>query len=168
MTSNKEHKSLEISSVSKDSETKGEGEEKEESKLPFVSRNFWIRFTPALVVWPVWIYLMCQDGGQWNQVFSNYYAASIAMALGSFVAGSTPLGGGVVAFPVSVLVLGLTSEGEFAHYKLQSTRTTTQSHERKSLKKLERNSNETQSRNLPRRALTHVHLISQSLEMLPY
>ena len=53
---------------------------------------------------------MCQDGGQWNQVFSNYYAASIAMALGSFVAGSTPLGGGVVAFPVSVLVLGLTSE----------------------------------------------------------
>ena len=58
----------------------------------------------------VWLYLMCQDGGQWNQVFSEYYPSSIAMTLGSFVAGSTPLGGGVVAFPVSVLVLGLTSE----------------------------------------------------------
>ena len=29
------------------------------------------------------------------------------MVLGSFIAGATPLGGGVVAFPVSVLVLNL-------------------------------------------------------------
>jgi uncharacterized membrane protein YfcA len=32
---------------------------------------------------------------------------AVAMVLGAFIAGSTPLGGGVVAFPVSVLVLNL-------------------------------------------------------------
>ena len=47
----------------------------------------------------------------WSSVFdaeSRYYAMGIAMIGGSLIAGSTPLGGGVVAFPVAVLVLGLT------------------------------------------------------------
>lgn len=63
-----------------------------------------------MILYPIWLFLMTRDGGQWSNVFSDYYPATIAMALGSFVAGSTPLGGGVVAFPVSVLVLGLDSE----------------------------------------------------------
>ena len=45
----------------------------------------------------------------WANVF-QYWPATCAMVVGSFIAGSTPLGGGVVAFPVTVLVLGFTSE----------------------------------------------------------
>lgn len=43
----------------------------------------------------------------WISVFT-WWPATLAMILGSFVAGSTPLGGGVVAFPISVLVLQFT------------------------------------------------------------
>ena len=43
----------------------------------------------------------------WIPVFT-WWPATLAMILGSFVAGSTPLGGGVVAFPISVLVLQFT------------------------------------------------------------
>ena len=43
----------------------------------------------------------------WIPVFT-WWPATLAMVLGSFVAGSTPLGGGVVAFPISVLVLQFT------------------------------------------------------------
>ncbi len=40
---------------------------------------------------------------------TTYYPLMIAMTLGSMLAGSTPLGGGVVAFPITVLVLNFTS-----------------------------------------------------------
>lgn len=36
--------------------------------------------------------------------------ATLGMVLGSFLAGSTPLGGGVVAFPIAVLVLNFDAE----------------------------------------------------------
>ncbi|KAH8065365.1 membrane transporter protein [Aureococcus anophagefferens] len=35
----------------------------------------------------------------WRAVFSQFWPMSAAMVLGSFIAGSTPLGGGVVGFP---------------------------------------------------------------------
>jgi len=103
---------VEITASSKgdENETAEKWKEKRTTHTPFVFRNVWVRFTPALIVWPIWLFLMCQEGGQWSQVFTDYYPATIAMALGSFVAGSTPLGGGVVAFPVAVLVLDLSSE----------------------------------------------------------
>ena len=40
------------------------------------------------------------------KAIATYYPMMLAMVVGSLVAGSTPLGGGVVAFPVGVLVLG--------------------------------------------------------------
>jgi uncharacterized membrane protein YfcA len=56
----------------------------------------------------------------WAKVFT-FWPASVAMVLGSFIAGSTPLGGGVVAFPVSVLVLEFTpTESRDASLLVQS------------------------------------------------
>jgi hypothetical protein len=50
------------------------------------------------------------DNGSFLTAFENYYVMALAMTVGSFVAGSTPLGGGIVGFPVSVLALGFTPE----------------------------------------------------------
>lgn len=44
----------------------------------------------------------------WFDAFSNYYPMTLAMVVGCFIAGSTPLGGAVTAFPVAVLVLKFT------------------------------------------------------------
>jgi len=65
------------------------------------------RFTPALVVWPMWIYTVSANQA-WSNVF-DFWPIGLAMVLGSFIAGSTPLGGGVVAFPVAVMVLNFSS-----------------------------------------------------------
>ena len=77
--------------------------------IPFMDR-VWVRFTPALVIWPLWLFVVSSGDSQnsFAAVF-QYWPASVAMVLGSFIAGSTPLGGGIVAFPVSVLVLQFTS-----------------------------------------------------------
>jgi uncharacterized membrane protein YfcA len=40
--------------------------------------------------------------------FTKFYPLMLAMIFGSMIAGSTPLGGGVVAFPVTVLILNFT------------------------------------------------------------
>ncbi|KAH8060054.1 sulfite exporter TauE/SafE [Aureococcus anophagefferens] len=59
---------------------------------------------PAACFFPVWLYCMATRK-IWRAVFSQFWPMSAAMVLGSFIAGSTPLGGGVVGFPVAVLVL---------------------------------------------------------------
>lgn len=46
-------------------------------------------------------------GTLWDNFFDENYPMTCAMIAGSLIAGSTPLGGGVVAFPIAVLVLGL-------------------------------------------------------------
>ncbi|MEM1332077.1 MAG: sulfite exporter TauE/SafE family protein [Actinomycetota bacterium] len=46
--------------------------------------------------------------GQWGRVVDNI-AAGVTMVAGSFVAGSTPQGGGAVAFPVLTKVLGVSA-----------------------------------------------------------
>lgn len=46
--------------------------------------------------------------GQWGRVADNL-AAAATMVFGSFVAGSTPQGGGAVAFPVFTKLLGVTA-----------------------------------------------------------
>merc|ERR1719235_2380272 len=66
-----------------------------------------ISFLPALVVWPLWIYCMSSKG-LWLDAFRSYYPMTLAMIVGCFIAGSTPLGGAVTAFPVSVLILKFT------------------------------------------------------------
>ena len=45
-------------------------------------------------------------GGHWETVLANWRIA-LTMAGGSYVAGSTPMGGGTVAFPVLVLLMDL-------------------------------------------------------------
>lgn len=86
------------------------------------------RFVPAAAVCMVWLYLVTYSHGPldahvyaaahnrsfaaaplgtvWDELFSEYYPMTLAMVAGSLIAGSTPLGGGVVAFPVAVLVIG--------------------------------------------------------------
>lgn len=93
-------------------ETRADGDHNERNggdrNSKFLRRHLtWIKFAPALLVWPIWIYIMLQHN-LWKSVFSTYWPMTLAMIAGSFVAGSTPLGGGVVAFPVAVLVLQFT------------------------------------------------------------
>ena len=83
------------------------------------------RFVPALATCMVWFYLVSYShgpldvhvytaehnvstatgplGSLWDELFKDYYPMTLAMIPGSLIAGSTPLGGGVVAFPVAVL-----------------------------------------------------------------
>ncbi|MFG0274970.1 MAG: sulfite exporter TauE/SafE family protein, partial [Phycisphaerales bacterium] len=48
-------------------------------------------------------------GRHWGAVLDHWETA-LAMALGSYVAGSTPMGGGTIGFPVLVLILGEPAE----------------------------------------------------------
>merc|ERR1719491_1141827 len=64
-------------------------------------------FLPGIVCLPLWAYLMTLTG-VWVEAFSAFYPMSMAMVLGCLIAGSTPLGGAVVAFPVAVLVIQFT------------------------------------------------------------
>jgi uncharacterized membrane protein YfcA len=65
----------------------------------------WHRIIPAMLLIPAWAYVLVSKS-LFFDAFSTYYPMAIAMILGSFIAGSTPLGGGVVAFPVAVLTSG--------------------------------------------------------------
>jgi uncharacterized membrane protein YfcA len=74
----------------------------------YILRNkSWVQFVPAFIVWPIWLFVMMR-GNYWSAVFV-YWPGTLGMTLGSFIAGATPLGGGVVAFPLAVLVFNLTS-----------------------------------------------------------
>lgn len=64
----------------------------------------WTIFLPALCLYPIWITIGLRED-IFNAI-ATYYPMMLAMIVGSLIAGSTPLGGGVVAFPVAVLVLG--------------------------------------------------------------
>ncbi|MEQ8716290.1 MAG: TSUP family transporter [Acidimicrobiales bacterium] len=57
------------------------------------------------VAWAAYV----SASGQWGRVGDNV-AASVTMVFGSFVAGSTPQGGGAVAFPVFTKVLEVPAE----------------------------------------------------------
>lgn len=79
-----------------------------------------IRFLPALLVLPVWITIAIRENVL-SSSLQQYYPLSIAMIFGSLIAGSTPLGGGVVAFPVSVLSIGFNpSQGRDFSLMIQS------------------------------------------------
>ncbi len=57
------------------------------------------------LVWAVYV----TAAGLWGRV-ADHWASPITMAFGSFVAGSTPQGGGAVAFPVFTKVLDVDAE----------------------------------------------------------
>lgn len=66
----------------------------------------------AFLWWLVVFYLgwvaLVVGGGHWETVL-HHWPIALAMALGSYVAGSTPMGGGTVGFPVLVLLFDLPS-----------------------------------------------------------
>lgn len=84
------------------SEPKRDGSSKETYPEP---ARIAYAFLPALLVLPIWFYAMVSNQ-LFGHVFREYYPMTVGMMAGSFIAGSTPLGGGVVGFPVAVLVLG--------------------------------------------------------------
>lgn len=64
--------------------------------------------------WPFLLWLTCfygawlaivVSGDRWSTI-REHYGIAVAMAFGSYVAGSTPMGGGTVGFPILVLLFG--------------------------------------------------------------
>ena len=66
-------------------------------------RRLWPFGLWLLAFYAGWLTLVAW-GGEWETLRSHWPIAA-AMALGSYVAGSTPMGGGTVGFPVLVLLL---------------------------------------------------------------
>lgn len=62
----------------------------------------WPFLTWLTVLYSMWVVFVVA-GGYWPTVKSHWPIA-VAMALGSYLAGSTPMGGGTVGFPVLVLL----------------------------------------------------------------
>jgi uncharacterized protein len=68
-------------------------------------RRLWVWFLWLACFYGTWSWLVFgQD--RWDVVRSHWPIA-LAMAMGSYVAGSTPMGGGTVGFPILVLLFGL-------------------------------------------------------------
>lgn len=61
--------------------------------------------TPGLFVFVInWYLLVVHD---WFHLYATHWVMPFTMIFGSFIAGSTPLGGGAVAFPVMTLILNI-------------------------------------------------------------
>lgn len=69
--------------------------------VPHLRRHLYL--IALAIVLGMWLIYMTVTH-QWN-LFAEYWPMSLTMALGSFVAGSTPQGGAAVAFPVFTKVL---------------------------------------------------------------
>jgi len=73
------------------------------------------------MVLPIWLTIGLREDDLLSSSFETYYPLAIAMIFGSMIAGSTPIGGAVVAFPVSVLFIGFTaSQGRDFSLMIQS------------------------------------------------
>jgi len=80
----------------------------------------WASFLPACLFFPCWLLIGTRED-IFAVAISNYYPMMVAMIIGSMIAGSTPLGGGIIAFPVSVIILNFTStEGRDFSLMIQS------------------------------------------------
>lgn len=75
------------------------------SILPERRTHVWIWLVWLAGFYGVWSWLVFGRGG-WHDVVAHWPIA-LSMALGSYVAGSTPMGGGTVGFPVLVLLFDL-------------------------------------------------------------
>merc|ERR1711998_446412 len=79
-----------------------------------------LRFYPAILAYLIWTYCVFERGIFFS-IYPAYLSMAIAMILGSFIAGSTPIGGGVVSFPVAVLIIRFSSsEGRDFGIMIQS------------------------------------------------
>ena len=65
-------------------------------------KHLWVWFVWLAGFYAVWVWLVFGHG-LW-EVARTHWPIALAMALGSYVAGSTPMGGGTVGFPVLVLL----------------------------------------------------------------
>ena len=68
-------------------------------------RRLWPFFAWLALFYGAWLALVLTDG-RWATALAHWPIAA-AMAVGSYLAGSTPMGGGTVGFPVIVLLLDL-------------------------------------------------------------
>jgi hypothetical protein len=68
-------------------------------------RRLWPFGTWLALFYPTWLCIVF-FGGWWHAV-RTHWPIAVAMAAGSYFAGSTPMGGGSVGFPVLVLLFGL-------------------------------------------------------------
>lgn len=75
------------------------------SILPARKQHLWVWFLWLAVFYSVWSWLVF-GLGQWEEAKAHWPIA-LAMALGSYAAGSTPMGGGTVGFPVLVLLFDM-------------------------------------------------------------
>lgn len=66
--------------------------------------RLWIWFASLAIFYLAWSWLVFHHG-QWSEVVAHWPMAA-AMAIGSYAAGSTPMGGGTVGFPILVLLFG--------------------------------------------------------------
>lgn len=78
------------------------------SILPPPKRRLWIWFLWLGLFYSVWTWLVTFGGG-WETAKAHWPMA-LSMAFGSYAAGSTPMGGGTVGFPILVLLFGLPAE----------------------------------------------------------
>lgn len=69
---------------------------------PLRKKHLWVWLLWLAIFYGIWMFLVFGQG-QWEAVKSHWPIA-LAMGLGSYVAGSTPMGGGTVGFPVLVLL----------------------------------------------------------------
>lgn len=72
--------------------------------MPQQKTKLWIFAAWLAVFYSVWLGIVLM-GNQW-QTLREHSGIAIAMAFGSYVAGSTPMGGGTVGFPILVLLFG--------------------------------------------------------------
>ncbi|WP_027329910.1 sulfite exporter TauE/SafE family protein [Marinimicrobium agarilyticum] len=72
---------------------------------PHPRKHLWVWFLWVVLFYGVWLLLLQADGA-WDSA-REHWPIALAMAIGSYAAGSTPMGGGTVGFPVLVLFFDL-------------------------------------------------------------
>lgn len=75
------------------------------SLLPQPKKHLWAWFVWLGIFYCVWLWLIIHQQ-QWT-IAKEHWPMALAMAIGSYAAGSTPMGGGTVGFPVLVLLFDL-------------------------------------------------------------
>lgn len=71
-------------------------------------RHLWIWFVWLGLFYSVWAWLVFVEG--WWGTAREHWAIAVAMAVGSYGAGSTPMGGGTMGFPILVLLFDQPAE----------------------------------------------------------
>ncbi len=75
------------------------------SILPLRKTHLWVWFLWLAAFYAAWSWLVFGQN-RWDVAVAHWPIA-LAMALGSYVAGSTPMGGGTIGFPILVLLFGM-------------------------------------------------------------